>query len=134
MTAPCVVCGWDSTDAHHLTGKPPASEGGASRKHLDPHLTVPVCDDCHDLFHEDLRSQHLDTPDGDTAWTVLDRIGFSLARVGCFFGRLAEASAWAWCVHIADTCRSWADQLDDLRRTLDHHLPDWAELTTGEHP
>jgi hypothetical protein len=134
MTARCLLCPEDAAERHHLSGKPPASLGGSKRKHLDPSLVVAVCDDCHDLLHEDLRSQDLDTPLGHTTWTVLDRIEFGLARVGCFFGRLAETQQWGWCNNLADTLCAWADQLGGLRHALDEHYPDWAGRICGATP
>jgi hypothetical protein len=129
---PCVLCGLAAIEAHHITGKPPAYLYGKDRPHIDPDLTVPVCKRCHKLLHEDLRSQGIDIPADGLAWTVLDLNEFRLARLACFLGRLADVAGPPWAAELANVLRTSADELDDHRRALDHHVPDWAQLTNGE--
>jgi hypothetical protein len=123
---PCLLCPAVASEAHHLTGKPPAYLFGKDRPHIDPDLTVLVCKPCHKLLHEDLRSQGVDISADGLTWTVLDRNEFRLARLACFLGRISEVGATPWVAALAVVLRTAADDLDDLRPFLPQPMPDRA--------
>jgi len=93
----CLLCGGAVEDEHHVAGR-----------RIDPDLTAPVCADCHQRQHEDMRDAgvHLDS---DHTAGVLGRLVSFLRSLGAFFAGLAEALL-RWADEIARAIEGLCDE------------------------
>jgi hypothetical protein len=103
----CVFCGQPAAHAHHITGKDPW------KRHLDPNLVAPLCHQHHTLVHEDLRSQDLDRPRVRDGWNYQVALGFRLARLAVFFGRLDTYQDPPFYAPLAVALRWWSEPIPE---------------------
>jgi hypothetical protein len=106
-------------DAHHLGGR------GHDGEYLDP-ATADLCHDDHELVHDDLRRQRIDTP--LESRNVLERVERFLLRVGVFLARVAEGTGIGWCVGLAAACVRMATELHSMIVKLDRWNPGWRDV------
>lgn len=121
----CAWCGQPAVDDHHLTGR------GPDRRYLDRELVAPLCHDCHELAHEDLRNAAVDTPPKGP-WSAVHAVEFCLDRSALFLARLSQQSDQNLWAHLAAAVRRWADALRDHRHWLDRALPGWDQTPPSE--
>ncbi|MCU1358015.1 MAG: hypothetical protein JWM89_3433 [Acidimicrobiales bacterium] len=117
---PCFCCGDPAVDFHHLSGR------DLDHARLDKELGVPLCHNCHEDAHDDLRAAGIDTPPSTTA-TPLGTVEHCLARVASFLGRLCEFWTHPFWQTIASTVQGWAELLGHQRTLLDLHCPGWQQ-------
>jgi hypothetical protein len=116
MTAPiCLVCGVRAVHGHHATG---SAEGG----HLDPELTMRVCQAHHDEIHGLLRGLGMDRPaDLLEGPAPVARVELRLRRVAVTldvlgFGLFASQQPWLaaiglFLIGLGAACEAWAAEL-----------------------
>ncbi len=123
MTAlgPCVRCGDPATQLHHVTGR------GADSEQLDDELVLPVCPDCHDLIHEELRLEGIHYP--LIRNSIIERLERRLRRLAINLARIAD-KAWpqVFVGLIALNCLKWAEELAMLVKLLDRWNPAWRDV------
>ena len=116
---PC-YCGQSATQWHHVTATFPG------RVFLDPEFTIPVCDECHDLIHEDYRFHGIVLPLRDRSLIAVREhqhrcMGLALLRVA----EVQQHRSWA--LPIAAQLLKMADaDRDELSRPIGYH-PDWLD-------
>lgn len=118
MRGPCFSCGGQGHDGHHPTGK-----NGFGR-YLHPYLTFDQCHDCHELTHDDWRSQGIEHA-GDTS-NRLSILAIACQRLAVFLGRAAEHYPF-----LAGLARFLAESAADLERAiagLDRDTPTWRQI------
>ena len=124
---PC-FCGQPATQWHHVTTTFPG------RVFLDPEFVIPVCDECHDLIHEDYRFGGVVLPLRDTSAVAVREhrhrtMGLTALRIGDAHAREH------WILPFATQLLTMAkDDLDELSRPNGYH-PGWTDVTgKGECP
>ena len=117
---PCTTCSATARHEHHLTGR------GSDGAQLDPEMTVPLCNDCHDLIHDHLRLEKIDRP--LQATTIPERVERSLRRVAIFLSEFAQGNpAFVWAILLACKFDQWANLLRQHVEFLDAHHRDWRK-------
>ena len=86
MSVRCTYCDGEIR-WHHLTGRDP------QLRYLDPHLTLPLCHDHHQLIHDDLRAAGVDDPRERSAERLcwVERVERRLRWLAIAAGRLAAS-------------------------------------------
>ena len=110
MDAPegfCSFCGEPSDDRHHLTGR------DLSGVYLHDKATADLCHRHHELIHNMLRSQRINTVD-KTSTGQLSLVGYVLRRLAAFIGQFAvraDNPVWHQIAMVLEAC---ATQLDGM--------------------
>lgn len=108
MDAPsgyCTLCGKPSVDRHHVTGRDPDGV------YLHREFVADLCHQHHELVHNVLRSQGVDTPDSPV-WNVVTCVAHVLRRVAVFIGQLAPRAdnpMWSQLARVLEECASMLD-------------------------
>ena len=119
---PCIRgCGRPATQWHHVTGR------GANREQLDNDCVLQVCDECHDLIHEELRFEGVHYPLLSTS--ALDRVERRLRRLAINVARIAD-NPWVMVLAllVAPNLIKCADELATLAKRLDRWNPAWRDV------
>ena len=117
---PC-YCGQSATQWHHVTATFPG------RVFLDPEFTITVCDECHDLIHEDYRFQGIVLPLRDRSLIAVHE--HQHRCMGLALLRIAEAQPHeSWIPSFAVQLLKMADaDRVEMSWPIGYH-PDWNDL------
>lgn len=124
MSLRCVYCGAEGALRHHLTGR------DAQLRYLDPRLTLPLCHDCHQLVHDDLRTLDVDDPQDRAIeeQPLVELVELRLRRLAVALGRIADALPdFTWLARLAETAKWWADHLRRDVTARDARDPGWRQ-------
>ena len=99
----CVFCDRVAVDRHHITGR------GPDGAYLDDEHIADLCHDHHEVIHNILRSQGIDTPPPDAEQTALN--AYAMHRDAVFVGQYGTRIADPILVRIAANLEATAHQL-----------------------
>lgn len=115
-------CGQPATQWHHTTATFPG------RNFVDAEFVVPLCDECHDLIHEDYRFHGIVLPLRDKSTVAVREhqhrcMGLTLLRIA----EVKPQESWlppfaAQLLKMAD------DDRDEMSRPVGYH-PEWNDET-----
>jgi hypothetical protein len=115
-------CGQTATQWHHPTATFPG------RAFLDAEFVVPVCDECHDLIHEDYRFCGIVLPLRDQSIVAVREhrhrcMGLTLLRIADVMPTVSWIHPFATqLLKMAD------DDRDEMTKPIGYH-PDWSDQT-----